>query len=98
MPLTFVCQNCGAEFEATRKDAKYCSDRCRQASHRGNTSPLAMPVPKAVTQADIVAAVGRAHAMASDLSRLAAYAEPGVGAKFRRLSREFETSLRNVGL
>lgn len=29
-----VCEGCGQTFEAKRKDAKYCSSRCRTAAHR----------------------------------------------------------------
>ena len=29
-----VCQQCGRSFRAERKDARYCSPRCRQRAHR----------------------------------------------------------------
>jgi len=37
---TLVCQECLEEFQAKRKDAKFCTPACRRASHResvGNT-------------------------------------------------------------
>ena len=29
-----VCQHCGADFKANRRDARYCSPRCRVATYR----------------------------------------------------------------
>jgi hypothetical protein len=29
-----VCAACGSEFEPRRRDARTCSDRCRQRAHR----------------------------------------------------------------
>ena len=29
-----LCKQCGEKFKAVRKDAKYCSSRCRVAAHR----------------------------------------------------------------
>lgn len=29
-----ACQHCGSQFEATRRSARFCSDRCRVAAHR----------------------------------------------------------------
>ena len=33
-PLPLVCVRCGDTFTAKRSDAKYCSSRCRTATHR----------------------------------------------------------------
>lgn len=41
-----VCGGCGKPFEAQRKTAKYCSDRCRMRAHR--RAPDSEPAP--VTQ------------------------------------------------
>lgn len=38
---TSTCQHCYAHFESRRSTAKYCSDRCRLAAHRGAARPLA---------------------------------------------------------
>lgn len=32
-----LCQVCGNKFYASRSDAKYCSNKCRQKEHRENT-------------------------------------------------------------
>src|SRR5690349_4012859 len=32
--LKKYCQICDSEFEATRSDAKYCSDACKQQAYR----------------------------------------------------------------
>jgi predicted nucleic acid-binding Zn ribbon protein len=29
MKKYLICQHCGCEFSAIRKDAKFCSDKCR---------------------------------------------------------------------
>jgi hypothetical protein len=33
-PLSLTCAHCAGGFIAKRKDAKYCSTRCRTAAHR----------------------------------------------------------------
>jgi hypothetical protein len=42
MGWTSSCARCGAAFESTRADARFCSARCRVAAHRGR--PLAAAV------------------------------------------------------
>lgn len=34
--MKIICQFCGQEFEATRKDAKYCSSKCRNKASKYN--------------------------------------------------------------
>jgi hypothetical protein len=34
---TLVCLSCGEDFTARRRDARYCSDMCRQRAHRSVT-------------------------------------------------------------
>ncbi len=29
-----LCQSCGADFTSTRRDAKFCSNACRQKAYR----------------------------------------------------------------
>ena len=38
------CQQCNKEFEAKRKDAKYCGDACRQAAKRGTPRNVTEPL------------------------------------------------------
>jgi hypothetical protein len=33
-PTERPCEHCGEPFEARRRDARYCSGRCRTAAHR----------------------------------------------------------------
>lgn len=33
-PIVNVCERCGAEFTPARRDARFCSGRCRVAAHR----------------------------------------------------------------
>ena len=33
-----ICEECGREFEARRRDAKFCSQACRQAAYRGRVT------------------------------------------------------------
>ena len=33
-PVTATCQHCGDSFNPKRRDARYCSTRCRTAAHR----------------------------------------------------------------
>ena len=39
-----TCIHCGAEFEAKRSDAKFCSDKCRMAHKRNNRHDKICPV------------------------------------------------------
>ena len=46
-----ACDACGQAFWTSRRDAKYCSGRCRQAAHRAQavteaSRPDAAPVTK----------------------------------------------------
>jgi hypothetical protein len=34
------CKECGAQFAPTRRDARFCSGRCRVAAHRAKTHVL----------------------------------------------------------
>jgi hypothetical protein len=41
---TLSCKTCGAQFQATRSDARYCSTRCRVRAHRGTRVTAIPPV------------------------------------------------------
>lgn len=47
---TLHCQQCGNEFQAKRKDAKHCSDICRQTAKREKENNDKEPDNKTVTQ------------------------------------------------
>lgn len=32
-----LCRHCGADFKPKRKDAEYCSDKCRAAAYQART-------------------------------------------------------------
>jgi len=34
--VSIICANCGESFEAKRKSAKYCSDKCKKQFQRGS--------------------------------------------------------------
>lgn len=34
-----ICQHCGKEFETQRRDAKYCSNACRQQAYLVRSAP-----------------------------------------------------------
>jgi hypothetical protein len=35
-----TCHHCGANFEAMRSTARFCSDKCRIGAHRGDSRPM----------------------------------------------------------
>ena len=35
--VTKICEQCGESFEAKRKDAKFCSQKCQKRAKRGNS-------------------------------------------------------------
>lgn len=39
--MNATCKHCGAAFQAQRKTAKFCSDRCRIGAHRREPRPMA---------------------------------------------------------
>lgn len=39
--MNATCTHCGAAFQAQRRTAKFCSDRCRIGAHRREPRPLA---------------------------------------------------------
>lgn len=51
MKVTRSCAFCGGSFEASRRDARYCSPACRKAAWRGD-SPVEQPavMPGAITR------------------------------------------------
>lgn len=53
MTHTLTCNGCGKEFTARRADARFCSPRCRTASHRkakeGKKGPR-WPLPSSVSR------------------------------------------------
>lgn len=38
-----ICKHCGNEFQAKRKTAQFCSDRCRVRQHRWKDNSVATP-------------------------------------------------------
>jgi hypothetical protein len=35
--MNSLCTNCGKQFKPLRRSAKFCTDACRQAAHRGRS-------------------------------------------------------------
>lgn len=95
------CVICGAEFQAKRSTAKYCSNRCRHMAQRGQefTGELQPPdVRISMTEDEVLAVVGQAHSVAADLSRAAMMTPSPLCLKLRRVSKRLEDSLESEGL
>ena len=54
-----ICHGCGESFEAKRRDAKWCSERCRKAASRRPGGPPAPPPVVSDGDSGLVAAVIR---------------------------------------
>lgn len=69
MPGNVQCRQCGVRFKAYRKDAKFCSDRCRVKSHvravRLSKNPHAAQLTDAVSKGELEAMKARADKQAS---------------------------------
>ena len=95
------CEICGREFVAKRSTAKYCSDRCRIAHHRGG---IIIGVPEqpnltvSMTDEEVSGIIQQAHATASDLSRASLYTPSPLCLKLRTVARKLESALRGEGL
>lgn len=95
------CVICGAEFQAKRTTAKYCSNRCRHMAQRGQafTGELRAPdVRLSMTDDEVLAVVGQAHSVASDLSRAAMMTPSPLCLKLQRVSKRLEDALEREGL
>ena len=102
--MTHRCESCGAPFAARRRDARFCSDRCRKRARRRGVRLAAVPVTHvdrelvAATHRELVAA-GRVDtalgAMALQLARrIEAPGESGSG--MAALSKELRAVMADV--
>lgn len=106
MTITKRCGACGAEFEAQRSSAKFCSTRCRKrahdARHRRPYEPVLPPKPPDVSVAaapvECEAALQTAHRLANDFGRLSRTAPYQLQAKFARISAAIAAALEEEGL
>lgn len=90
-----ICEICGRAFEATRSDARFCSSRCRTASHRLDKAGI----PKAIAREDVEReAVRSAHDAASDLSRASQLAPAPRCIVYREIAEHIEGRLEEIGL
>ncbi len=44
-----TCAQCGKSFESKRKDAKFCSPKCRVTFNRNKKEPVSVTEPESVT-------------------------------------------------
>lgn len=71
------CETCGESFEAKRKTAKFCSDRCRMRAHRRpaeteQSAPVASPAPvEREETAESLTEAARAELLAAGRERTA---------------------------
>lgn len=95
------CVICGAEFEAKRSTAKYCSNRCRLMAQRGQAFVGEVSAPDvrlSMTEEEVLSVIERAHEAASDLSRASMLTPSPLCLKLRRVSKKLEDSLESEGL
>ena len=114
MPFSFgsmrkKCETCGREFEG-RRDARFCSDRCRVTNWRavklGNAKPqpVRIPVPSIakISPEQVAkvegAAVKRALDAAGDLGIASKVAPAPRCSVYRELSETIESRLRGLWL
>ena len=105
MQREMKCEICGAAFPAKRRDARFCSDRCKQQAHRNRRRPRytkdwSAPVERPVEDPpeSAVEAVTAAHRAANDLGRLASTGPYQLRAKFARVSAAIQAALDEEGL
>ena len=99
---TMRCAACGAEFDASRSDAKYCSNRCKQRAKRERAKPRPVwtrpPSPPKPASREVEAAFIAAHRVANDLGRLAANGPYQLRAACARVSSALQAALEAEGL
>jgi len=90
-----VCEICGSEFEATRSTARFCSGKCRMASHRLEKAGIPPIVSREQVERE---AVRQAHDTAADLSRASRLAPAPRCRVYRDLAQHIEDELEGIGL
>lgn len=66
--MTRICAHCGDTFAASRRDAIYCTTRCRAAAHAERKRTLPVPsAPLPLGEPGQVEAALRAHLVARDV-------------------------------
>ena len=96
------CEICGKPFEATRRDARFCSSTCR--SRARSKRLYQVPDPKiidySIEQSLFVeqSAVKQAHDAAGDLCRASKVAPAPRCVVYRELAETIEDRLGSVGL
>ena len=95
------CDVCGRVFDAKRKTAKYCCNRCRVAAQRLHRHPeqiVPPPVNFRMSMDEVSAVIERAHTSAEDLSRASMSTDAPLSHHLGRCAKSFEESLRREGL
>lgn len=95
------CVICGAEFQAQRSTAKYCSNACRLRAQRGFTYEGPIPKPRpdvSMSEAEIAGTILSAKNVAADLSRASLMTPYPICAALRRVSQRLYDALEREGL
>lgn len=106
--ITKICDVCGAEFEARRDSAMYCSNKCKMKKRRDDQkkrikyrpifSDKPPDIPAESVPVECVTAVQEAHRLANDFGRLSRTAPYQLRAKFARLSAALFKALEDESL
>lgn len=102
MECRLRCVQCGGEFTASRRNAMYCSNKCKQRAknerNRAHRVWVAPPAPPKPAPRDLESAVMDAHRVANDLGRLAASGPYQLRAACARMSAAIQLALEAEGL
>ena len=103
-----ICEWCQKPFMARRKDARFCSDRCRKRAGKLRQAETRVDgidqterhprVIKGTTTGEILEAIVTMKAIQATLSGAAMTASPGYRPLCRRLSEKIKTMLECEGL
>lgn len=90
------CPICGRVFTSKRRDAVYCSAKCRMRKRRG--AEANMDEILRATDENALGLIDRAHAVAVDMSRMAMVTPMPLSGKLGRIAGKVEDALRSEGL
>ena len=100
MTVEIVCEVCGKPFESSRRDAKYCSNKCKmkKRNSKGYRKDWVRPAPPAgASVEEVQRALMDAQRAANDLGKLSASAPYQLRAACQRISRAIHDALKAEG-
>lgn len=104
-----ACDQCGARYQAKRRESRYCSAVCRKRMHRrsksgqesGQERPRSLLVEQTIAELDAAGRLGSVHGVQAVLlaSRMEGSMETGaaVAALSKEFSRVMTEALRSAG-